>query len=202
LKRITALIDTYELSKDIEKLRIKYAYMIERYERSASTDAQNYTISQELMDIAESKKQTVMVPSGTGEMMAISVLNSSYDQLASDATNYQISSSDISHNIDYIKKQLDELENPKFSEFQRATAIRQTNEEVAALEKSIGTWVTRITQVAQEYFEDKYDHAVTMAGPAKTVYPLSLTKALAIFILVFATVTLGLFRFTKEDKLL
>lgn len=200
LKRLSALIDTYDLSKDEEKLRIKYTYLQELYKRREKTTAENYNVSNELLNVVKDNKQTVMIPSGTGELMAISVLSDNYDKLAKKATDYIVTQSNTGEEIRYINSKLNKLDNPKFSEFQRAQAVKEANESVELLEASINKWIKVITRTAKEYFDLKYEHAVSLVSPAKAVAPLSLTKVVMLFVVVFAVVSGTLFRiFSKED---
>lgn len=82
VKKMSSLIDTYNLSKDSEQLKIKYYYMIRRYQFEKTRAVNEYTINQTLLNIISANKTTLILPGISGESMSYEALNDSYDSIA------------------------------------------------------------------------------------------------------------------------
>ena len=200
LKKINALISTYELSKDVEKLRIKYAYMIRRHELEKNKSTGNYEVSQELLNIAKANKKSIIMPGVGGDSITVSVVNDTYDTLAARATDAQSTSSDIAEEIAFIRQQIDKLDNPKFSEFKIASAAKEVNDLSATLENDIMDQVKLITKTAKEYFDYKYENAVTSVYDSKIEYPVSIPKAIVLFLGIFIFLTIVFVKFAPHKE--
>ena len=200
LKKINALINTYELSKDIEKLRIKYAYMIRRYELEKNKSYGNYEVSQELLNIAKANKKSIIMPGVGGDSVTVSVVNDTYDTLAAKATDAQSTSSNIAEEIAYIRQQIDKLDNPEFSDFKIATAKKEVNDLSASLQNDIMEQVKLITKTAEEYFDYKYENALTSVYDSRVEYPVSITKAVVMFLGIFIFLTIAFVKFIPHKE--
>ncbi len=190
LKKINALISTYELSKDVGKLRIKYAYMLMRYELEKNKKHNQYEVSQELLKIAEANKKNIIMPGMAGGTITVSAVNDAYDTLASRATNARGQSSNIVEDISYIKMQVDKLDNPKFSYFKISSAKKEVDKLSEELQNDILEEVNLIMDMATEYFDYKYENAITSIYKSRVDYPLSMVKMLVVFVVLFMFISI------------
>ncbi len=173
VQKMDSLIDMYQLSKDKEKLKIKYLYMIRRYTLEKDKDYGTYQVSQELLNIVKQNDSKVLIPGVAGETMSISVVNDTYDEIASKATNAQVNSVNINEEIAYIQRKLNELEAPTQSLVKISQARKDVDVMATGLKDTISNWVSRIKTNSVAYFDYKYDNAVTQ------VYNLHITRMLS-----------------------
>jgi hypothetical protein len=161
VKKMSSLIDTYNLSKDSEQLKIKYYYMIRRYQFEKTRAVNEYTINQTLLNIISANKTTLILPGISGESMSYEALNDSYDSIAQEMTETQITSASIDEEILYISAKLSALENSNYTPLEMLTAKKDVNLLAQSLNERLIEWRTRIEGVATDYFNYKYENAVT-----------------------------------------
>jgi hypothetical protein len=161
VKKMSSLIDTYNLSKDSEQLKIKYYYMIRRYQFEKTRAVNEYTINQTLLNIISANKTTLILPGISGESMSYEALNDSYDSIAQEMTETQITSASIDEEILYISAKLSALENSNYTPLEMLTAKKDVNLLAQSLNERLIEWRTRIEDVATDYFNYKYENAVT-----------------------------------------
>lgn len=185
ISKMSSIINSYHLSKDTEKLKIKYLYMIRRYTLEKNRETNNYTISQTLLDIVKQNDATVIVPGMSGESYTYSALNDTYDTIVSQVTDAQVSSVNYDEEINYLNQKIYELDNPIYSDDTIGTAKNDVNTLALDLMTKIRSWVTRITDTATEYFDYKYDNMLSTVYLMRVNRVLSLTKAIVLAVVLW-----------------
>ncbi|MBS7528115.1 hypothetical protein KHM83_15620 [Fusibacter paucivorans] len=173
INKMSSIINSYKLSKDAEQLRIKYLYMIRRYTLQKSKAQSEYQMSQTLLDIVKQNKSTVIVPGMTGEALTYSAVNDTYDTIASQVTDAQVTSVNIDEEISYLNQKLYELDNPTHTAAEITHAKNDVNRLALALMDKVKDWVNRITSTATEYFAYKYENVLT------PVYQMRISRVLS-----------------------
>jgi len=199
IQKMSSLVNSYKLSKDTEQLKIKYLYMIRRYSLEKSKAQNEYQLSQTLLDIVKQNKSTIMIPGVSGESLTYSAVNDTYDTIAAQVTNAQVSSVNIDEEVAYLNQKIVELDNPLYSP-QRINAVKNEVDLLALeLMEKTKSWVARITDTANEYFDYKYENVLTSVYRMRVNRTLSLTKAVVLSVVLWFVLTL-LTRFTPRKK--
>merc|ERR1711879_474141 len=199
IQKMSSLINSYKLSKDTEQLKIKYLYMIRRYSFEKSKAQNEYQLSQTLLNIVKQNKSTIMIPGVSGESLTYSTVNDTYDTIAAQVTDTQVSSVNIDEEVAYLNQKLAELDNPLYSAQRINTVKSDVNLLALELMDKIKTWVTRITDTANEYFDYKYENVLSSVYRMRVNRTLSLTKAVVLCVVLWFILT-AFMRSTRRKK--
>ncbi|MBF4695126.1 hypothetical protein [Fusibacter ferrireducens] len=188
LQKMNSIISTYKLSKDKDQLKIKYAYMIRRYELEKNKSFGQYSVNQELLNIVKSNTSTVMLPSVTGENLAFSVVNDTYDILAKKATESQVDAVTLDEEILDIQKKITELDSPEVSLVKLSQARKEVDAMALDLKTVIQDWGLKVNSKTQAYFTDKYSNLMTSVYGVQVNRNISPLKVIgSIFVIWFVT---------------
>ncbi len=203
LNKIDALISKYQLTKDNSKLKIKYAYMLRRYDLEKNKNAKNYQVSNELLSIVKNNEKDVIVPGLTDGTVSITLVNDNYDTLAEKATKARTDSTNINSEILRIQRELEKINNPS-PEYQ--AKMRMIKNEVdtlsSDLQADIDGKVELIAKVVDEYFDYKYNNVVTLVHGAEEQKKFSNKQIAMIFLvsLCLSTVIVALMPNKRKIK--
>ena len=189
MNQIDAYVNAYELTNNLDQLILKYEYMIRRYERDKNKAENQYTASESLVTLLEEKKSSVLLPGTNGEMITVTQLDSSYDDIAKDATQFKMNTGSMDEEIKYLQSELDKLYDSVPDTDEVKVAKEQVNALVGKLNQKIVNWTTMIELTAEEYFDDKYDNAITLVDSAdinsNRSTKMSLIVALGVLLITF-----------------
>ena len=192
LQKMNSIISTYKLSKDKDQLKIKYAYMIRRYELEKNKSFGQYSVNQELLNIVKLNTSTVMLPSVTGENLAFSVVNDTYDVLAEKATESQVDAVTLDEEILELQKKIANLDSPEVSLVKLSQARKEVDAMALELESVIQDWGLKVNSKTQAYFTDKYSNLMTSVYKVQVNRNISPLKVV-VSILVIWFVTTAVF---------
>lgn len=185
LGKISALINTHQLSKDTTLLKIKYNYLIRQNTLEQTRVFKQFEVSRDLLDIVKQNDSTLLIPGVSGETMSVTTVNQAYDYLAQSSTNAQVEFSDILHDITYYQQKLYDLENPKTPAFKRAQVVKEVDTLSAGLNQTISDWVVKINQMTHEYFDYKYAEAITSVYGMRMIRSIGTTELLGLLIVIW-----------------
>lgn len=200
LNKINALVSKYYLSKDNNKLKIKYAYMIKRYALSKNAQEKNYEISNNLLNIVKANEKSVMLTGVGSDPVSLSVLNESYDELAKRATEAKSSSSNIDEEIARIQYELQKLDGKDLGYTEEVNKAKKDVSDLAsALQKDISNEIVIIDDAVNEYFNFKYKNVITSVYNSNFVSPIS-KKTLVILLIPTFILVYIVFNITTKFK--
>ncbi len=196
MDQIDAYVNAYELTDNLDQLILKYEYMIRRYERDKNKAENQYTASESLVTLLEEKKSSVLLPGSNGEMITVSQLDSSYDDIAKDATQFKMNTGSMDEEIKYLQSELDKLYDSVPDTDEVKVAKEQVNVLVGKLNQKIENWTVMIELTSEEYFDVKYENAITLVDHAKANSNRSnkMTIAIAIMVFIISMVAINIFK--------
>jgi hypothetical protein len=196
MNQIDAYVNAYELTNNLDQLILKYEYMIRRYERDKNKAENQYTASESLVTLLEEKKSSVLLPGSNGEMITVSQLDSSYDDIAKDATQFKMNTGSMDEEIKYLQSELDKLYDSVPDTDEVKVAKEQVNVLVEKLNQKIVNWTTMIELTSEEYFDVKYENAITLVDDAEVNSDRSnkMTIVIAIMVFIISMVAVNIFK--------
>ena len=162
LNQIDALVSAYELTNDLDKLILKYEYMIKKYQLDKNKKENQYAVSDSIIAILESNESSVVLPGIAGDFITVSALDDTYDTIASDATNYRLSAGNSEEEIKYLNAEIEKLYNSRPETADVIAAKAEVDQLVLKLNEKILNWINMIEESAEEYFDEKYEGAVSL----------------------------------------
>ncbi len=197
LNQIDALVNSLSLTNDLDKLILKYKYMVKKYELNSSKKQNQYAVSEGMLALLESKESSMVVPIANGELITIKVLDDSYDTIASDATEFRLKAGGIDEEIKYLKSELDKLATSLSSSEKVVEGKKEVDSLVVNLNGKIKKWISMIEESSVEFFDDKYRDSVTLVKFAE-VKKSSTKKNVAIGVFIMFCLFIVLSKVVKN----
>ena len=177
LNRIDSLISSYKLTKDRDRLRVYYEYMIEQLNLKKEKLASSSGVSKEMLDKLENSNQSI-IKTLNGEIG--DSRDSYFTKLILRSSDFGESAADVQRQITYYERELGEL--------QEGTALIDSNsevkEEVVGLIKktsiNIQQWIEMSNLTANEFYEKLMTKAVRPLSPAEVYSDVNVKLNLAI----------------------
>ena len=188
VKKMTSLVNSYNLSKNSQLLRFKYLYMIRRYELEKNKVYSEYEINQALLNIVQNNKLTLLLPGINGETMTYSQVNDSYDSIASQVTNSLVDSSNYDKEIAYLNMKLTELDTPLYSAISLNAAKNEATSLGNDLKTKLDQWIQTVSETANEYFDYKYSNAISVTSATRVNGFLSLKLLVILGLIIWVVV--------------
>lgn len=177
LNRIDSLISSYKLTKDQERLRVYYEYMIEQLNLEREKLASSSGVSKEMLNKLENSNQSI-IKTLNGEIG--DSRDSYFTKLILRSSDFGESSADVQRQISYYERELSELE--------QGTVLIDKNSEVKAevvqlisqTSKNIQNWIDLTNISANEFYEKIMTKAVRPLSPAEVYTDVNVKLNLAI----------------------
>lgn len=182
LNKIDSIVSTYKLTKDKTKLINKYEFIIRRMSFEAGKVQGEYNISKQLIAILKKQQNNVILPSINGEMTTIKSLDKSYDAMAEKATEAKVSESNTQNDIAYYQQELAKLVESSFTKEQTKKAKDDAMKLADNLSGKMKIWMKEIDVAGKEYFDKKYNGAVTTVYKGSAQAKVGLKEFLVLFI--------------------
>lgn len=177
LNRIDSLISSYKLTKDKERLRVYYEYMIEQLNLKREKLASSSGVSKEMLDKLENSNQSI-IKTLNGELN--DSRDSYFTKLILRSSDFGESAADVQRQITYYERELSELE--------EGTALIDSNSDVKAevvglinqTSMNIQQWIELSNLTANEFYEKLMTKAVRPLSPAEVYSDVNIKLNLAI----------------------
>ncbi len=177
LNRIDSLISSYKLTKDEERLRVYYEYMIEQLTLKKEKLASSSGVSNEMLDKLENSNQSI-IKTLNGELS--DERDSYFTKLILRSSDFGESTAEVQRQITYYERELNELE--------QGTALIDSNSSVKAevvelinqTSIKIQQWIELSNLSASEFYEKLMTKAVRPLSPAEVYSDVNVTLNLAI----------------------
>jgi len=175
LNRLNSIINTYRISKDINKLIHSLEYRIKSYQLNMAKKEEEAAKAAEVMDKFEKDKSIVFMGDMGAAAGVIETEKTSelYDELAKRSLDAGVSAANIRHEIEYLRREIE-----VFTAADEVTAEmkHQAEAEVIAMIEDIDAklkkWVDLSNRTLEDYFENIYFQRAIMR-----LTPVQVSKA-------------------------
>ena len=164
--KLESLVNTNTLTKDRIKLIKDYEYKVKRMELAQAKKNSEAEEARRLMDQFK-KEDFVLIPDGSGSELRTENTKSYYNTLAETAIKASIEATDLQHEIDYYRKEMERL--VSVTEAINVQLIEEADQLIEAIKtKLIG--LTKVTnETIDDYYVYKYGRSIRQVAPAEMV---------------------------------
>ena len=195
--RISSMVHTYRLTKDLDELIMKYDYMIRQNELNRDMESRNIEVRRSLLQVVDNNKSTMMLEDVSGEAVGVSVVNKIYDHVASEVALAEKNAGNWTEHIVILENRINDLNGNLYNQSEISEATMAVENMTADLYAKIVSWVDEITTMSSQYFEKEYANAITSIYQVREIPSMSMIKSIIISLFIWLIVTFSLYRFRK-----
>jgi len=201
LNRIDSLISSYKLTKDKERLKVYYEYMIEKLALRKGKLESSSGVSKEMLDKLENSNESI-IQTLNGEIS--DSRDGYFTQLILRTSDFGETSADVQRQINYYERELTDLEegsdllnDNSEEEIKVVHLINQTS-------TNIKNWIELSNRSAEEFYDKLMTKAVRPLSPAEVYSDVNvmLNSAIGLVLGLMLGIFAAFFRsmWTEETK--
>ncbi len=186
LSRMDSIIGANNLTKDKQKLIVKYEYAIKRLELNRSKKEDEAKIAKDMMDVFKREQNTLLLPSlsggveGQNGMIQAQESVSYYDKLAEQSVQAAVNSKDSVHDMEYFTQEIERLRNDIVPQDLKKKAEEDVAKLIDSIKTKLETWISITNRTLEEYLEYKYSNAIVKVSPVEVKTGINIKLNVAI----------------------
>lgn len=188
INKLESLVNTNTLTKDRLNLIKAYEYKVKRMELEQAKKKSEAEEAKRLMEQFK-KEDFVIIPDSTGKDLRTENPQSYYNTLAETAIIAGVESTDLQHEIDYYKKEIDRL--VSVTEAINTQLIEEADQRIEKIKEKLIGLIGVSNDTINDYYTYKYGNSIRQVAPAGIVSEISVLKNLCIALV--AGLIIGLF---------
>lgn len=169
--KLESLVNTNTLTKDRLKLIKDYEYKVKRMELDQAKKSSEAEEARRLMDQFK-KEDFVLIPDTTGKELRTENTQSYYNTLAETAINASVEATNLQHEIDYYKKEIERL--VSVTEAINTKLIEEADQQIDTIKIKLMNLINVTNQTIDDYYAYKYGTSIRQAAPAEMVSDISI----------------------------
>lgn len=164
--KLESLVNTNTLTKDRLKLIKDYEYKVKRMELDQAKKNSEAEEARRLMDQFK-KEDFVLIPDTTGKELRTENPQSYYNTLAETAINASVEATNLQHEIDYYKKEIERM--VSVTEAINTKLIEEADRLIEAIRTKLITMINVTNTTIDDYYAYKYGGSIRQVAPAEMV---------------------------------
>lgn len=187
VQKMDSLIGAYNLTKDRPKLITKYEHAIKINELARAKKEDEARIANEMMTDFQQERNMVLIPGLTGGMdntLETQQNNSYYDELARRSTDAGVEATNNIHDNEYLRSQIERLQNDTVAQELKDQAVKDVMSIADSVKVRLDTWVKSANDTLADYYNYKYNKAITRLSAVGTEERADLKMNLAIALVI------------------
>lgn len=175
--KLESLVNTNTLTKDRLKLIKDYEYKVKRMELDQAKKNSEAEEARHLMEQFK-KEDLVLIPDNTGKELRTENPQSYYNKLAETAINASVEATNLQHEIDYYKKEIDRL--ISVTETINTKRIEEADQLIDAIKTKLVDLIKVTNATIEDYYAYKYGTSIRQVAPAEMVSGINILMNLGI----------------------
>lgn len=175
--KLESLVNTNTLTKDRLKLIKDYEYKVKRMELDQAKKNSEAQEARHLMEQFK-KEDLVLIPDNTGKELRTENPQSYYNKLAETAINASVEATNLQHEIDYYKKEIDRL--ISVTETINTKRIEEADQLIDAIKTKLVDLIKVTNATIEDYYAYKYGTSIRQVAPAEMVSGVNILLNLGI----------------------
>ena len=181
ISNLESLVNTYTLTKDREKLIKNYEYKVKRMELDQAKRNSEAEEARRLMDQFK-KEDFVLIPDGSGSELRTENTQSYYNTLAETAIKASIEATDLQHEINYYKKEIERL--ASMTEAINVQLIEEADQLIDATKTKLKELIKTTNDTIEDYYSYKYSRSIRQIAPAEMVSSINIFMNMGIALVI------------------
>ena len=175
--KLESLVNTNTLTKDRLNLIKDYEYRVKRMELDQAKKNSEAQEARHLMEQFK-KEDLVLIPDNTGKELRTENPQSYYNKLAETAINASVEATNLQHEIDYYKKEIDRL--ISVTETINTKRIEEAHQLIDAIKTKLVDLIKVTNATIEDYYAYKYGTSIRQVAPAEMVSGINILMNLGI----------------------
>lgn len=175
--KLESLVNTNTLTKDRLKLIKDYEYKVKRMELDQAKKNSEAEEARHLMEQFK-KEDLVLIPDNTGKELRTENPQSYYNKLAETAINASVEATNLQHEIDYYKKEIERL--ISVTETINTKQIEEADQLIDAIKTKLVDLIKVTNATIEDYYAYKYGTSIRQVAPAEMVSGINILMNLGI----------------------
>ena len=190
IRKIDSLISAFNLTKDKEKLLIKYEYSIKTSVVEKEKKENEAKIAKDMMDNFKQEQNSVYIPGLTSDItksednLKIGNSNSYYDSLAERSTNSAVEAANKVYDMQYIENEMNKIKSDQISEDTKKIVEKDVMVLVDYIKNKVENWVALTNDTTFEFYDLALNKAIKKLSPSESYAVYSKSKVFIISIAV------------------
>ncbi len=164
--KLESLVNTNTLTRDRLKLIKDYEYKVKRMELDQAKKNSEAEEARRLMDQFK-KEDFVLIPDSTGNELRTENPESYYNTLAETAITASIEATDLQHEVEYYKKEIERL--VSVTEAINTKLIEEADQLIATIKTKLVGLIQVSNDTIDDYYAFKYGKSIRQVVPAEMV---------------------------------
>lgn len=175
--KLESLVNTYNLTKDRDKLIKDYEYKVKRMELEMAKKNSEADEARKLMDQFK-KEDYVLIPDGSRNELKTENPSSYYNTLAEIAITASVEAANMQHEIEYYKNEIERLK--AVTEVNNTKLIEEANSLIESIQTKMIDLISKTNDTLSEYYSYKYGRSIRQIVPAEMVSGINILLNMAI----------------------
>lgn len=179
--KLESLVNTNTLTKNRIKLIKDYEYKVKRMELDQAKKNSEAEEARRLMDQFK-KEDFVLIPDGSGSELRTENTQSYYNTLAETAIKASIEATDLQHEINYYKKEIERL--VSMTEAINVQLIEEADQLIDATKTKLKELIKTTNDTIEDYYSYKYSRSIRQIAPAEMVSSINIFMNMGIALVI------------------
>lgn len=179
--KLESLVYTNTLTKNRIKLIKDYEYKVKRMELDQAKKNSEAEEARRLMDQFK-KEDFVLIPDGSGSELRTENTQSYYNTLAETAIKASIEATDLQHEINYYKKEIERL--VSMTEAINVQLIEEADQLIDATKTKLKELIKTTNDTIEDYYSYKYSRSIRQIAPAEMVSSINIFMNMGIALVI------------------